>query len=76
VEARQELHLCMVSMSWPRVVLWCKNANRWRAVKWTIWSSNLGLIWADLGLGPKTKVEAHEQLYTFHLGCKIISAVD
>jgi hypothetical protein len=76
VEARQELHPRMVSTSWPRVVLWCKNANRWRAVKWTVWSSNLGLIWADLGLGPKTKVEAHTMLYIFYLKVMVISVVD
>jgi hypothetical protein len=32
----------------------------------------LGLFWAKLGLGPKIKVEAHKQLYTFHLKCKVI----
>jgi hypothetical protein len=37
---------------------------------------DLGQIWAELGLGPKTKVEAHEHLYTFHLKHKVISVLD
>jgi hypothetical protein len=73
-ERRSPLHMAGTSM--PRVLLWCKNANRWRAVKWTVWSSNLGLIWADLGLGPKTKVEAHTMLYIFYLKVMVISVVD
>jgi hypothetical protein len=31
---------------------------------------------ADLGLEPKIKVEAHEQLYTFHIVVKVIRALD
>jgi hypothetical protein len=37
---------------------------------------DLGWIWAELSLGPKTKVEAHEQLYTFCLKHKVISVLD
>jgi hypothetical protein len=48
----------------------------WQAMKWTIWSSNLGLIWADLGLGPKGKVVARTMLYISYLGVIVIRAVD
>ena len=30
--------------------------------------AELGRLRADLDLGPKSKVVAHEQLYKFHLG--------
>ena len=30
--------------------------------------AELGQLLADLDLGPKSKVAAHEQLYKFHLG--------
>jgi len=37
--------------------------------------SGLGQIWADLDLGPKTKFEARELLYIFHLETKVIRAL-
>jgi hypothetical protein len=52
------------------------STNTWRVAVWVKWSTNLGRIWAELGLGPKTKVEAHEQLYTFRLKHKVISVLD
>ena len=36
----------------------------------------LGWLWADLDLGPKSKVATQEQLYKFHLGAMVIRAVD
>ena len=36
--------------------------------------AGLGQIWADLNLGPKTKFEARELLYIFHLETKVIRA--
>ena len=35
----------------------------------------LGQIWADSDLGPKTKFEARELLYIFHLETKVIRAL-
>jgi hypothetical protein len=32
--------------------------NRWQASKWVGWDADLGHFWADLGLGPKSKVVA------------------
>jgi hypothetical protein len=52
------------------------SSTTWQAVKWSGWSPNLGLLWADLGLGPKTKVEAHTMLYIFYLKVMVISVVD
>jgi hypothetical protein len=52
------------------------SSTTWQAVKWSSWSPNLGLLWADLGLRPKTKVEAHTMLYISYLGVIVIRAVD
>jgi len=38
--------------------------------------AELGRLQADLDVGPKRKVAAHEQLYKFHLGAMVIRAVD
>ena len=38
--------------------------------------AELGQIWADLDLGPKTKFEARELLYIFYLKCTVIRVVD
>jgi hypothetical protein len=43
---------------------------------WLAWSAFSGQLRADLGLEPKIKVEAREQLYTFHLEVKVIRATD
>ena len=37
--------------------------------------AGLGQIWANLDLGPKTKFEARELLYIFHLETKVIRAL-
>jgi hypothetical protein len=37
---------------------------------------DLGQIWANLDLGPKSKVVAHEKLYDFHFGAMVIRVVD
>jgi hypothetical protein len=64
--------LCMAATLWPRVALLAISTSTWRAAVWLAWSAFSGLLWADLGLEPKIKVEAREQLYTFHLEVKII----
>jgi hypothetical protein len=51
-------------------------SRTWRAVVWLAWSVFLGQLRADLGLEPKIKVEAREQLYTFHLEVKVIRVLD
>jgi hypothetical protein len=51
-------------------------SSTWWAVVWLVWSVLLGQLRADLGLEPKIKVEAREQLYTFHLEVKVIRATD
>ena len=38
--------------------------------------AELGWLRADMDLGPKSKVAAHEQLYKFHLGAMVIRVVD
>jgi hypothetical protein len=52
--------------AWPRVVLWSKSTNRWRAVKWTVWSPNLGLVHAKSGHGPITRFSHLMMLSKFH----------
>jgi hypothetical protein len=51
-------------------------SSTWRAVVWLTWSMFLGQLRADLGLDPKIKVEAREQLYTFHLEVNVIRVLD
>jgi hypothetical protein len=43
-----------------------------------VWKAgaDLGRLLDDLDLGPESKVEAHELLYTFHLGTMVIRVVD
>jgi hypothetical protein len=67
---------CMAATPLSTRRLWSKNANKWRTAKWTIWSSNLGLIWADLGLGPKSKVVSRTMLYISYLMVMVIRAID
>ena len=43
---------------------------------WPAWEAILGQLRAELDLGPKSKVEAHELLYIFNLGTMVIRAVD
>jgi hypothetical protein len=49
--------------AWPRVVLWSKNVNRWWAVKWTVWSPNLGLLRAKSRHGLITRIAHLLMLY-------------
>jgi hypothetical protein len=42
------------------------SASTWRASAWPEREAILGRFWAELDLGPKTKVGAHTKLYVFH----------
>ena len=42
------------------------SSNRWRAIVWPQRDAVLGRLRAELHLGPKSKVEAHELLYNFY----------
>jgi hypothetical protein len=55
--------------------LWGISPSTWHMPKWPAWGAILGRFWADLGLGPKIKVEAREQLYTFCLEVKVTRAL-
>jgi hypothetical protein len=66
----------MAATLWPRVALSVISTSTWRAAVWLSWSAFSGQLRADLGLEPKIKVEAREQLYTFHLEVKVIRVLD
>jgi len=38
--------------------------------------AELGQIWAESDIGPKTKFDLHGLLYNFHLGTMVIRVVD
>ena len=44
-------------------------------MEWPVWDTFLGHLWAELDLGPKSKVEAHELLYNIYLGAMVIRVV-
>ena len=52
-----------------------KLSSTWRAPELTWWGANLGWLGCELDIGPKTKFEAHELLFIFHLETKVIRAL-
>ena len=42
------------------------SSNRWRVMVGARWEPILGWLRANLDLGPKSKVEVYELLYSFH----------
>ena len=50
-----------------RDIHWGISANSWRATEWIWWEADLGRLGCELDFGPKTKFEAHELLFIFHL---------
>ena len=40
------------------------------------WGADLGRLGCELDIVPKTKFEAHELLFIFHLETTVISALD
>ena len=63
--------LGMAAMRWPRGI----STNRWQAPEWTWWEADLGRLGCELDFGPKTKFEAREPLFIFHLETKLIRAL-
>ena len=53
---------------------WSISANSWRATEWTWWEADWGRLGYELDFGPKTKFEAREPLFIFHLETKLIRA--
>jgi hypothetical protein len=66
----------MAATLWPRVVLKDISPNTCGVTVWPAWETNLGCFQAKSDNGPNMKFVALMMLYNFHLGCKIISAVD
>ena len=58
--------MCMAAMHRARVTLCSISSSTWRATVWPAWEAFLGQLLAELDLGPKSKVEAHELFYIFY----------
>ena len=52
-----------------------KLSSTWRAPELTWWGADLGRLGCELDIGPKTKFEARELLFIFHLETKVIRAL-
>jgi hypothetical protein len=50
--------------------------NTWQTAVWVRWNTDLGRLQAELGHGPKSKIEAHITLYKTCLRVMVISVVD
>ena len=65
----------MAATHGARGMRWGISANSWRATEWTWWEAGLGRLGCELDFGPKTKFEARELLFIFHLETKVIRAL-
>ena len=52
-----------------------KLSSTWRALELTWWGADFGHLGCELDIGPKTKFEARELLFIFHLETKVIRAL-
>ena len=57
---------CMAATHRAHVALWSISPSAWRATVRPVWKAILGQLWAELDLGPRSKVEAHLMIYKTH----------
>jgi hypothetical protein len=67
---------CMAATLWPRVVPRDISPNTCGLMVWPASEMNLGCFQAELANGTNMKFVALMMLYNFHLGCKVIRALD
>jgi hypothetical protein len=65
-----------LSLGYHALPLWGISPRMWRTPKWPTWGAVLDRFWADLGVGPETKFDAHMKLYDFYYGYLAIRATD
>jgi hypothetical protein len=52
------------------------SSSTWHAAAWARWNTIWAGLWAELDIGPITKLVAHMKLYNFHLRFMVIRETD